>query len=373
MNKIKNRIIYPAFSIFLIILVYICSINTFAVSTSKVLTVNDNIEQLSETEFLIPIYISENEGIMGFRLEFVYDKEELSIDYIVKGNVTKNGSFDSMIDSSGEWGRASVVWYHTENVKENGSIAFVKVTQKGNFNTRTIRLGYSQEDTFNESWQDVVFDCRNITLVDNNTTMNENDKTDNNDDSQNSKDKDILDIKPEDLQKRDFNNNEAPLVGMNNGSISLSEKDITDEECEKIKSEMNTDIENSAKEDAKKEGESQLVLEKIDKENIKPYITKELAKRNYNSITEIPEADKKDFWDTVKEDYLKDHEELREIIGDSDLSSLEDVVDISKGEIEAAKESDMTFYIILICAVVMLLVGVVVYKKKIKNDKEAKE
>lgn len=112
----------------------------------------------------IPVKISNNPGIMGFSVSVKYDKTVLTPVYASAGTII-NGLFDDSIETS-EPGSFDVVWSGTENCTQNGILFNVTFDVNSNASgTTKIELSYSQADTFNENWQDVVLNCEDIDLA----------------------------------------------------------------------------------------------------------------------------------------------------------------------------------------------------------------
>lgn len=115
---------------------------------------------------LIPIYIKDNSGIMGFRINVTYPSQIFESPKITKGNVTKSGSLNDSIKSTTN-GTFDVLWSNTENVKSDGTLFTVELKVKDNAVTDKYSIGisYDQDDTFNEKWQDVKLDCSDVEVV----------------------------------------------------------------------------------------------------------------------------------------------------------------------------------------------------------------
>ena len=112
----------------------------------------------------VPVEISNNTGIMGFSVSIDYDKNILTPVSVSAGTII-SGLFDDSIESS-EAGSFNVVWSGTENCTQNGVLFNVTFAVSSNATgTTKIELSYSQADTFNENWEDVVFTCKDIDLT----------------------------------------------------------------------------------------------------------------------------------------------------------------------------------------------------------------
>ena len=103
----------------------------------------------------IPVYIMENEGIMGFRMIVDYPVELLHQVKVRVGSLTGDGMFDSRTTPDGH---IEVLWCATSDVRGDGSLFVLEFTVREGVQNGSaeLRLSYSQEDTFNEQWEDVV-------------------------------------------------------------------------------------------------------------------------------------------------------------------------------------------------------------------------
>ena len=112
----------------------------------------------------IPVSISNNTGIMGFSISFEYDENILTPVSVTPGTII-NGLFDNSIETSVA-GHFDVVWSGTENCVQNGVLFNITFTVNNSASgTTEIGVSYSQADTFNEKWEDVVIDCKDINLT----------------------------------------------------------------------------------------------------------------------------------------------------------------------------------------------------------------
>lgn len=335
--------------------------NSFAAGTPKVLTADDVIEDTSDKQLLIPLYIIDNSGMMGFRLELIYDMNQLNVDYVIKGNLTKEGSFDSAINTDDKFGRTSIIWYNTENVSGDGTIAFIGVTVKGDYDVRTIRVGYISEDTFDESWNDIQLDCYNIQIQSSESSRKTAET-----------EEDIVKIDSDDIIKHDYNNDESYGVSNKPGDVILSDKNPNETDAEKIAEVSKNDEEINARQDALEEIKNQEALSKIDLEKIKPYIIEELAREGYDGLDSIPPDKTDKFWDNVRDNYISDNIELSNTLENVNISSIRDSVTIDEKEIMAMKKhssSRLILPISIIIGIIVLIMIFVIIKKKNTGEK----
>lgn len=124
----------------------------------------ERIEAAKGVQISIPFKISNNPGMMGFKVTVNYPKE-LTSPKVVGGEVIAGGMLnDSIVDSTD--GSFDIVWTGSENTTLNGTLFTL------HFNVSTaIELGeyeigikYSQADTFNENWEDVKLNCKNAVV-----------------------------------------------------------------------------------------------------------------------------------------------------------------------------------------------------------------
>ena len=115
-------------------------------------------------EVRIPIVIENNQGIIGFRITVKYDESQIRFTDVYRGNVTEKGLFNNNINMAPE--SFDVLWSYTEDVSENGTIfELVGKTSEDLRDDVVVEISYSQEDTFNEKMEDVLLQCKDVTLV----------------------------------------------------------------------------------------------------------------------------------------------------------------------------------------------------------------
>lgn len=104
----------------------------------------------------IPVKIKNNNGIMGFKISVLFPNDIFSIESVEHGEITKNGMFaDSITQKTTD--KFDVVWSNTSAVKKNGTIfiATFNISDCAITGDYPISLSYSQDDTFDEEWNDV--------------------------------------------------------------------------------------------------------------------------------------------------------------------------------------------------------------------------
>lgn len=134
----------------------------FAANTAEVFA--DEITAEKGKAVLIPVRITNNTGIMGFKITVTYDKSVLTSPTVSSGSITKAGMLNDSIGVSAD-GAFDVVWSGTENAVGDGTLIILgfKAAETADKETK-IGLSFSQPDTFNEAWEDVELKCSEITV-----------------------------------------------------------------------------------------------------------------------------------------------------------------------------------------------------------------
>ena len=112
----------------------------------------------SGDSFGVPIYISGNDGLMGYVIELYYDADAFE-PVAVEGGYG-SGSWNTDI-GYGQEGRLRVIWNNSAEYKEDGLLftAFFDATSKADVGDYYFDITYSASDTFNESYTDVNLEC----------------------------------------------------------------------------------------------------------------------------------------------------------------------------------------------------------------------
>lgn len=114
----------------------------------------------------IPVTISPHTGIMGFKISVEFPADVLSNPKVTRGAVTTQGMFADSI-SPGKNSSFDIVWSGVSDVTEDGVLFILQfdVSDTAKGGTYPIKLAYSQPDTFNEKWEDVVLDVADLNLL----------------------------------------------------------------------------------------------------------------------------------------------------------------------------------------------------------------
>lgn len=139
------------------------SVKVKKTATSEVAEIfSDAIYGSCNDEIDIPLYISNNHGIMGYQIGIEYDATELQIVSTSSGT-DFSGTYN---DNAGDVaGKMIVNWNTIEDNFTDGVLLTLKFKiLSDSVKKSTIKVSYSQENTFNEKYEDVIFNTNDITV-----------------------------------------------------------------------------------------------------------------------------------------------------------------------------------------------------------------
>lgn len=121
----------------------------------------------SGTRISVPISIKNNPGIMGIGLEITYDKESLTAVDITAGEITKQGSLSTSIGGFEDTSRVKVLWSNVEEVRQDGILLNIEfqIKKGAKDGERNIKIKISPDDTFNESYENVMIESKPMKLI----------------------------------------------------------------------------------------------------------------------------------------------------------------------------------------------------------------
>lgn len=365
-----------------LLLIFQCNIVAFA--DDSVTVSADKISLSQEESILIPIKIKNNSGIMGFKMTVEYPVDKLDIKSVSRGEITAKGNFNTNLGIND--GRFDVLWNNVEEIKTDGTLFLVSVQAKTEIKKDTeIKLSFSQPDTFNEKYEDVAFDCKNIVISADyvEPTTEETTKTNNEntmktpiplDNSQ------ILDavkitleqnghenlkvVKDKDKFIKDFNKNLETITGSD-------EHNVTD--FDTIKSMYNSAY------------EGEFITEttnNVDTDKIQSVVKATLNEFKVKSIDELDEKDKAAFVQKVEEKLKKQNPDTPNISKDLETDAALDIIeklyestDTEENEQQNNENnhSNRTIIIVIVTVIfVALLVSLfIVLRKKKSTNKDS--
>lgn len=153
---IKLSVIILVFSLFV-------TVNAFASNETNRVYADAVTVEAGET-VTIPIKIESNGGFMGFAVFVKYNEEVFTPVSATKGSII-SGLFNDSISTS-KTNTFKVVCSETSNVTADGVLFNLTFDVADDvFGKYEIILSYSQQDTFNENWDNVVFACEDIEII----------------------------------------------------------------------------------------------------------------------------------------------------------------------------------------------------------------
>ena len=112
----------------------------------------------------IPVKIANNTGFMGFSVCITYNPDEFE-PVSVSGSSMLSGMLDNSIESSST-NSFIVLYTGTSDITSDGELFTVCFKVKAAIaGDKSIVLSYNQEDTFDENWNDVIFNCENLRII----------------------------------------------------------------------------------------------------------------------------------------------------------------------------------------------------------------
>ncbi len=145
----------------LIIVLVIC--NAFASNVANRIYADTATVESGET-LTIPVKIENNEGFMGFAVVVTYDADVFAPISVSKNSMLSGMFNDSIATSTNN--SFKVVFTGTGNVTVDGELFNIVFDVADDVSGKyEIGLSYSQPDTFNENWDNVVFACEDIELI----------------------------------------------------------------------------------------------------------------------------------------------------------------------------------------------------------------
>ena len=166
MIKNLKRII----SLILIVIMILSVVPAVSASASATVYADSLAVKAGET-ISVSVNISQNPGFMGFALILEFDEEVFTPVSVSPGALIKNGVLNDSIGAM-QSNMVKVVYSDTGNVFGDGALFTVTfAVSEEAMGSSNISLSCLQDDTFNEDYDDVVFECRDIAVVVNNPVL----------------------------------------------------------------------------------------------------------------------------------------------------------------------------------------------------------
>lgn len=141
---------------------FLISISPMAASAKVVATVSAEAIAPSEENIIIPINISSETELMGFKITVAYN-EPVKIKTVSRGSVTSKGNFNTNFGVLE--GKFDIIWNNTSPVDANGTLFALTVNTSEVTEDTEISLTFSQPDTFDGKYNDVFLQCEKIKIT----------------------------------------------------------------------------------------------------------------------------------------------------------------------------------------------------------------
>ena len=365
MAEFLRGIFMKKITMFFLTVIFMLNFSVCAFASDKAIVSADDVS-ISDGTALVPVSISENSGIMGFKISLKYPSDLIEIVSVTRGIVTSEGNFNTDIGMNS--GYINILWNNTQDVIANGTLFTLAIKEKTEINgTIEINVSYSQLDTFNENWEDVVLDCKNIIILSKNnesTTQHETTSTGNNnvpDDTQiinavkitlEKYDlRNIYDVTDINLFVSDFNETLQILIGSDKYNVSDFKELVT------------------LYETVYKDYFVSYVEDNFDKNQIEKAIKKSLDSFGLSKINDLNETEKIKFVESVENEMKSTDLEVPNISSDTDIDTAVDIIEDLAAS-SSSSESDTDLYIITVISAIMVAVFsvvLIIYQKKIRN------
>ena len=192
-------------------------------------------------DICIPVYIRNNPGLMGYVITAQYNMKKLELSEISAGEICQNGIFDDNL-SVNKKGKVEILWSYTKEIKEDGTLFFLKVKAKKDITKlERIQLSVQKDETFNEKYESVNLLCKDIEIFGGEKTVIEEDKLEEgNEDLSDTKNQQK--VKKEDKEEVNIEDGKKDVSIQENADLQQEKKDKSIKKEEKKKVEESESI-----------------------------------------------------------------------------------------------------------------------------------
>lgn len=375
-------------------LVIICSCTAVFADSNAVVGSEVIVTKQGES-IIVPVTITDNSGLMGFRITVKYPDNQLNLTDITSGAVTKDGLFNTSIsDFNSVKGNFDVLWSHSEEIKSDGTLFVLKfkvldTASDGEYN---ISLSYSQEDTFDEKFNDVKLNCSPVKIYvgDVSTTKPVTESTTKNDDKkENSKldvmvsDDYLISIFESVCSSFDMVN----LTGEDKGKIvELTNNLLKSYDADSVQYSSYDEL-YSAYQQALKNKAVKEIIESTDDKVIQTVVKDVLSEHNADTFKELPDDKKQEAVEKFKQKLAENNSEVKtlnkivdydlatdtldELVTDSESRQKENVTadnDSNNKNNNSPSNKTVIISVVVIAVLIIILAIWMIIKRKIKKD-----
>lgn len=342
-------------------LLLLIPLNAYAAASASITGTDIAVSDSYQT---VPIYLTDNPGIMGYKISLEYP-EEIEIKSIGRGTICSGGMFETNLENH-KGNTIDVVWSSTENITDDGSVLVINLKAPLSAVGKEIKITYSKEDTFNEEWEDVALFCTGLSII-----SKENQITENNISNETITDKDYDYIKSV-IETELENYNTDSIEELNDSdkdkfvvSVSKLLNGIEINEADDVKSLYNASIKNEFVSSVKVT---------VDSETIKEIIKESLEICGVRSINELDNKSYKSFNENVVKRIKKvypEYDSAFDKLGEKDKSDAikELYINTKEKKDNHDKRINIIKYIIISASSVIILSLIILLI--VKNKKKA--
>lgn len=372
---------------------FIFVLNTCAFAAGNAVVFSDEINTTLKEEFVVPVKIKNNSGLMGFKITVNYPDSQITLKNVSSGSLTGSGLFNtSVTDYYSVKGSFDVLWSDTQNVNGDGTLFMITFETLGyaDYGTYKIDLTFSRDDTFDEKWKDVQLDCNPITvnILDSKSASKKNEANKPKPAASSNtgekvsddylissvqsilKSYDITDI----LEVSDETQKNNIVKFVNSRNLAYSKDAIQYKSFDELKEAYTKALTNSAVKN---------VLESVDGEKVLSISDSILKNYGVGSFSELPDEKKKEAVGNALESIVGEGGDTRDFAMISDNDTAADVLDgiVNEAKVEQdnslalpqkGEQRDRTFYFIIFACISFLTILGFVMIKKWRRHKECK-
>ena len=149
-------------SILICCILMIMTLGTDAFAASSPEVYADKVTISGDEDIKVPVSIKNNSGLMGFHFTLKYDADKVTVTNVTNSDLTSTGLFNQNLNL--KKGKFDVVWSGSQNMSEQGPLFYIYIRAKDLDGDASIKMSYVEEDTFDESLQNVTVDCNSIKI-----------------------------------------------------------------------------------------------------------------------------------------------------------------------------------------------------------------
>ncbi len=150
---------------------YPITVNPKVVEPDTTISV-DSVSVVAGETITVPFRIENNKGFMGFAIAVEYDSEAFTPVSVAPAAILENGTLNDSIGTAYEY--LKIVYVGSDDVIGDGDLFTVDfIVNENASGSYTFGVSYLQPDTFNESLDNVVFECSDFEVTVSNSAVDQ--------------------------------------------------------------------------------------------------------------------------------------------------------------------------------------------------------